>query len=125
MDELYTVKEVAKIMKVNVHKVYDLIRAGLLPALKLGNIKIRKESLEEFLRKYDGKDLTDLNNICSVMEEDKQYSKAEMLVKLGNYAKILDKNFEICTIKVTEPTTPLILLCATRWDFFIVVAYRI
>ena len=71
MDELYTVKEVAKIMKVNVHKVYDLIRAGLLPALKLGNIKIRKESLEEFLRKYDGKDLTDLNNICSVMEEDK------------------------------------------------------
>ena len=71
MDELYTVKEVAKIMKVNVHKVYDLIRAGLLPALKLGNIKIRKESLEGFLRKYDGKDLTDLNNICSVMEEDK------------------------------------------------------
>lgn len=71
MDELYTVKEVAKIMKVNVHRVYDLIRAGLLPALKLGSIKIRKESLEEFLRKYDGKDLTDLNNICSIMEDDK------------------------------------------------------
>ena len=70
MDELYTVKEVAKIMKVNVHRVYDLIRAGLLPALKLGSIKIRKESLEEFLRKYDGKDLTDLNNICSIMEDD-------------------------------------------------------
>lgn len=66
MDELYTVKEVAKIMKVNVHKVYDLIHAGLLPALKLGSIKIRRESLEEFLRKYDGMDLTDLNNICSV-----------------------------------------------------------
>ena len=48
MDELYTVKETAKIMKVNVHRVYDLIRAGLLPALKLGSIKIRKESLEEF-----------------------------------------------------------------------------
>ena len=71
MDELYTVKEVAKIMKVNVHRVYDLIHAGLLPALKLGSIKVRKESLEEFLRKYDGKDLTDLNNICSIMEEDK------------------------------------------------------
>ncbi|MBO5239616.1 MAG: helix-turn-helix domain-containing protein [Lachnospiraceae bacterium] len=69
MDELYTVKEVAKIMKVNVHRVYDLIRAGLLPALKLGSIKIRKESLEEFLRKYDGKDLTDLNNICSIKSE--------------------------------------------------------
>ena len=69
MDKLYTVKEVAKIMKVNVHRVYDLIRAGLLPALKLGSIKIRKESLEEFLRKYDGKDLTDLNNICSIKSE--------------------------------------------------------
>lgn len=69
MDELYTVKEVAKIMKVNVHRVYDLIRVGLLPALKLGSIKIRKESLEEFLRKYDGKDLTDLNNICSIKSE--------------------------------------------------------
>ena len=69
MDELYTVKEVAKIMKVNVHKVYDLIRAGLLPVLKLGSIKIRRESLAEFLRKYDGMDLTDLNNICSIMEE--------------------------------------------------------
>ena len=45
MDELHTAKEVGKIMKVNVHKVYDLIRAGLLPALKLGSIKIRKESL--------------------------------------------------------------------------------
>ena len=38
MDELYTVKEVSRILKVNVHKVYDLIRAGLLPALKLGSI---------------------------------------------------------------------------------------
>ena len=70
MDELYTVKEVAKIMKVNVHKVYDLIHAGLLPALKLGSIKIRKESLEDFLRKYDGMDLTDLNNICSVVGDE-------------------------------------------------------
>ena len=70
MDELYTVKEAAKIMKVNVHKVYDLIHAGLLPALKLGSIKIRKESLEEFLRKYDGMDLTDLDNICSVVENN-------------------------------------------------------
>lgn len=70
MDELYTVKEAAKIMKVNVHKVYDLIHARLLPALKLGSIKIRKESLEEFLRKYDGMDLTDLDNICSVVENN-------------------------------------------------------
>lgn len=69
MDELCTVKEAAEIMRVNVHRVYDLIRAGLLPALKLGSIKIRKESLEEFLKKYDGMDLTDLNNIFSIVKE--------------------------------------------------------
>ena len=45
--------------------------------------------------------------------------QTKMLIKMGNYAKILDKNSEICIIKVTEPTTPLILSCATRWDFFI------
>lgn len=66
MDELYTVKEVSKILKVNVHKVYDLIRAGLLPALKLGSIKVRKETLDEFLVKYDGKDLSDVNNVCDL-----------------------------------------------------------
>ena len=66
MDELYTAKEVSKILKVNVHKVYDLIRAGMLPALKLGSIKIRKESLKEFLKKYEGMDLTDLDNVCNL-----------------------------------------------------------
>ena len=50
---------------------HNRIHAGLLPALKLGSIKIRKESLEEFLRKYDGMDLTDLNNICRVVENEK------------------------------------------------------
>ena len=70
MDELYTVKEAAKIMKANVHKVYDLIHAGLLPALKFGSIKIWRGVLEEFLRKYDRMDLRDLNNICSVVENN-------------------------------------------------------
>lgn len=69
MDELYTAKEVSKILKVNVHKVYDLIRAGMLPALKLGSIKIRKESLKEFLKKYEGMDLTDLDNVCNLTEQ--------------------------------------------------------
>lgn len=33
---------------------------------------------------------------------------------------ILDNLSEKCIIKITEPTTPLILSCATRWDFYIV-----
>ena len=35
----------------------------MLPALKLGNLKIRKSSILEFLEKNEGKDLTDLDNI--------------------------------------------------------------
>lgn len=62
MQQIYTVKEVSKILKVNVHKVYDLIKVGLLPALKLGSLKVREESLNEFIAKYDGYDLTDFNN---------------------------------------------------------------
>ena len=60
---LYTVKEAAATLGVNVHIVYDLIKKGLLPALKLGSLKIRRESLEEFIKKYEGMDLSDLNNI--------------------------------------------------------------
>lgn len=64
--ELLTVKEVSKILKVNVHRVYDLVRAGMLPALKLGSLKIRKSSLEKFLEEYDGMDISDVNNIKSL-----------------------------------------------------------
>lgn len=66
MDELYTAKEVSKILKVNVHKVYELINSGLLPALKLGSIKIRRESLLRFLEENDGNDLTDTSNVVKM-----------------------------------------------------------
>lgn len=62
-DVLYTVSEVAKLIKTNPAYVYELIKAGLLPALKLRGYKIRKVALEEFLAKYEGKDLTDPMNI--------------------------------------------------------------
>lgn len=70
MDELYTVKEVSKILKVNVHKVYELINSGLLPALKLGSIKIRRESLLRFLEENDGNDLTDTSNVVKMKMND-------------------------------------------------------
>lgn len=63
MTELFTVKEVSEILKVNVHRVYALIRSGLLPALKLGSLKVRGEALQKFLTTYEGYDLTDLNNV--------------------------------------------------------------
>ena len=68
-DSLLTVKDVAKIMKTNVNYVYSLIKKGYLPALKLGSYKIRKVSVEEFLEKYEGKDLTNLDVIKNLEVE--------------------------------------------------------
>lgn len=64
MDEyLYTVEEVAAILKVNKNTVYDLIRNGLLIALKLGRLKVTKATLLKFLKDFNGKDLSDLSNV--------------------------------------------------------------
>lgn len=63
---LYTVKDVSATLGVNVHVVYELIKKGLLPAMKLGSLKVRKQTLESFLEKYEGMDLTDLDNITEL-----------------------------------------------------------
>ncbi len=65
-DVLYTVAETAKLLKTNTNYVYELIRKGFLPALKLGSFKIRKSSLLEFLARYEGQDLTDLTNVTEL-----------------------------------------------------------
>lgn len=65
-DILYTVKEVSEIIHTNKAYVYELIKAGLLPALKLGSYKIRKETLEFFLKDHEGYDLTDPNDIVKI-----------------------------------------------------------
>lgn len=68
-DMLYTVPEVAKILKTNVNFVYRLQNAGLLKFMKLGRLKCRKATLEEFLAKYDGMDISDPNNIKELGSE--------------------------------------------------------
>jgi len=62
-DILYTVAEVAKLIKTNTSYVYELIKAGHLPVLKLGSMKVRKISLENFLEKNEGCDLTNPHEI--------------------------------------------------------------
>lgn len=56
---LYTVKEVALLLKTNVDYVHKLRKSGILPFIKLGQYKVRRESLSDFLAKYEGKDVTD------------------------------------------------------------------
>lgn len=58
MDMLYTAKEVAQILKVNVDYVHKLRKAGILPFIKMGQFKCRRSSLEKFLEEYEGKDIT-------------------------------------------------------------------
>lgn len=64
MEEMvYTVKEVASILKTNVDYVYKLQRAGLLRFMKIGSLKCRKSTLEAFLARYDGMDVSDPFNV--------------------------------------------------------------
>jgi excisionase family DNA binding protein len=64
MDQiLYTVPEVAKLLKTNQDYVHKLRKSGLLPFLKLGQYKCRKEALEKFLAEHEGQDVTDPENV--------------------------------------------------------------
>ncbi len=58
-DYLYTVSEVAKILRMNTNSVYQLINSGHLKALKLGKLKVRKTELEKFLDHASSLDLLD------------------------------------------------------------------
>lgn len=60
MSKIYTIKEVSKILKCNVNRVHELRKSGLLKCLKLGSWKVTETSLDDFIRKYDGRDVDSL-----------------------------------------------------------------
>ena len=62
-DRLYTIAEASEILGCSKNLIYDLINNGLIRGLKLGRLKIIKATLEEFMEKYDGQDLSDFGNI--------------------------------------------------------------
>lgn len=64
---LYTVKEVSALLKVNVDTVHKLRKSGVLPFLKLGQYKVRKQALNDFLEKYEGMDLTNPYEIKEII----------------------------------------------------------
>lgn len=67
-DMLYTAQEVAKILKVNVDYVHKLRKSGILPFMKMGQFKCLRSSLEKFLHDYEGKDVTNPDNIHDLEE---------------------------------------------------------
>lgn len=50
---LYTVSEVAKLLKVNRNFVYDIIKKGELRAIRVGSIKIRRDDLEAYINERE------------------------------------------------------------------------
>ena len=60
---LYTISEVAKLLKVNRNYVYALINGGYIRSIKLGCRKITRKALLEFLDKYDGIEFDENINI--------------------------------------------------------------
>ena len=50
---LYTVREVANLLKVNRNFVYDIIKRGELRAIKVGSIKIRHDDLEDYINQRE------------------------------------------------------------------------
>ena len=68
---VYTVQEVAKILHSSPNYIYQLIYKNYLPAIKLGSIKILKNSLEKFLFINEGNDLSNLDQIKKLNEGEK------------------------------------------------------
>lgn len=53
MEKLFTIKEVAKILKTNVNFVYSEIDKGKLPYVFIGSKKVRENSLNEYIRSHE------------------------------------------------------------------------
>lgn len=67
-DVLYTVKEVATLLKSNVDYVHKLRKARLLKFIKIGSFKVRKQELDKFLELNEGKDISDPFNVKELEE---------------------------------------------------------
>lgn len=48
--ELYTIKEVAALLRLSVRSVSDKIKAGIIPAVKIGRtLRIRRDAINQLL----------------------------------------------------------------------------
>ena len=61
--KVYSVEETTKILKTNKNTVYALINKKMLVALKLKSLKVPEYAIEEFFRKSQFMDLSNLEDI--------------------------------------------------------------
>lgn len=80
MNELLDVAEVAKRLKCNKNKVYELIKSGMLQSLKLGRMKVSTIELDNFLVRNSGKDLTDPFNVKELERGEPNENQSSRMV---------------------------------------------
>ena len=56
---LYNIAEVANVLRTNKNFVYDEIRKGRIPVLKMGSYKVRGTDLENYISKYPAEEMID------------------------------------------------------------------
>lgn len=66
MERVYTLQEVADLLKTGINYVQQLRKSGLLKCIKLGHYKVTETTLKQFLAKYDGMDVTDPYNVTEL-----------------------------------------------------------
>lgn len=84
MNELLDVAEVAKRLKCNKNKVYELIKSGMLQGLKLGRMKVSTIELDNFLVRNSGKDLTNPFNVKELERGEKNENQSSRVVGIAD-----------------------------------------
>ena len=99
--KIYTIEEIAEILKVHRTYVASLIANKKLAALKIGRFyRIREEDLEKLVNgKLDGAILT-IEDIAEILKVHRTYvsklvqDKKIKSVKIGKFYRIREKDFE-------------------------------
>lgn len=63
---ILTIPQAAQLIHTNQQRVRSLIRAGYIKALKLGELKIRRQEIDRFLKEAEGYDLNDLDDVKTI-----------------------------------------------------------
>lgn len=66
---IFTIEEVARILKTSKQYTYMLVKGGFLVGLKLGRLKVTRSELVRFLNENQGKDFTDLDHIRNLYDD--------------------------------------------------------
>ncbi len=83
-EPLYTVREVAKILKINMGSVYTEMNEGRLPYILLGSKKVRGTDLERYINSYPTEEVNEKNQAG---KKDKKSEKISTIPDIRNGSK--------------------------------------